>query len=87
MEILLLIILGDIMEILKVIKDITKATMNNLDKKYNREEQDLNRKLLSSNLTEQERTNLKARLTYVRNFNRKIKKIKCNKTLNEKGFV
>jgi len=37
--------------------------------------------------SEQERTNLKARLTYVRNFNRKIKKIKCNKTLNEKGFV
>lgn len=75
------------MEILKVIKDITKATMNNLDKKYNREEQDLNRKLLSSNLTEQERTNLKARLTYVRNLNRKINRIKHHKTLNDKGFV
>lgn len=34
----MVLILGDIMEILKVIKDITKATMNNLDKKYNREE-------------------------------------------------
>lgn len=75
------------MEILKVIKDMTKATMNNLDQKYNREEKDLNRKLSSSNLTEQERTNLKARLTYVRNLNRKINKIKCNKTLNDKGFV
>lgn len=75
------------MEILKVIKDMTKATMNNLDQKYNREEKDLNRKLASSNLTEQERTNLKARLTYVRNLNRKINKIKCNKTLNDKGFV
>ena len=75
------------MEILKVIKNMTKATMNNLDQKYNREEKDLNRKLSSSNLTEQERTNLKARLTYVRNLNRKINKIKCNKTLNDKGFV
>ena len=75
------------MEILKVIKDMTKATMNNLDQKYNREEKELNRKLSSSNLTEQERTNLKARLTYVRNLNRKIKKIKCDKTLNDKGFV
>ena len=65
------------MEILKVIKDMTKATMNNLDQKYSREEKALNRKLASSNLTEQERTNLKARLTYVRNLN-----LNCNMKLN-----
>lgn len=77
------------MELLKLIKNITKNSFNMLEEKYIKQEKSLNRNLFNSNLKIDNKMKIEARLAYVKKLNSKIRQFKNHKnlkTLKEKGI-